>query len=532
MSEEIIINTEEEQTRIAILEGGTLAEFHVEDADNARTLGDIYLGRVRRIVPSIRAAFVDIGLFQDAFLPFADLDENLEVQLGYVQSDSPHLQANPPTLTTTEKGQRTRRRYGSPDLLRQGQPLLVQVVKEPFSTKGTQVSTRLALAGRFIVLIPIARFVAVSRRVGSRKERTRLRNVARGLRPNGFGIIVRTVAQGKSRHAIKTDLEHLLKRWHRVETSIAKADGVPQKVHADQGMTVSIVRDLFSSDYDRILVDTPQMYGRIRRYVQAIAPNLVQAVQLYKGARPIFEETGIQSSVDDVSSRKVDLESGGHLVIEETEAMHVIDVNSGTRRGKRVGKERYMLTTNLEAARMIVRQVRLRDLGGTIVVDFINMIDAKNCDRVYRVLKEGFASDRAATDIYPMTPLGLIQITRQRTRSAAKSPDDAEQSKGQAAVLSPRELVASMEAWLGTYHHNGSGRKLLLHVHPFTAAYLNRGFYNLRLQWWVRHGVRIVLKEEPGMQVMNYRFETFSKKALHHNGRKPSSHKTGEMLSV
>jgi len=212
--------------------------------------------------------------------------------------------------------------------------------------------------------------------------------------------------------------------------------------------------------------------------------------------------------------------------------MHVIDVNSGTRRGKTVGKERYVLTTNLEAAHMIVRQVRLRDLGGTIVVDFINMIDAKNCKRVYQVLKEGFASDRAATEIYPMTDLGLIQIARQRTRSGVKSPDEAEQSKEQIQALSPRELVASMEAWLGTYHHNGSGRKLLLHVHPFTAAYLNRGFYNLRLQWWVRHGVRIVLKEEPGMQVMNYRFETFSKKVMHHNGKEPSSHETGAMLSA
>ena len=513
MAKEIIINTTKKQTQIAIVEDGTLAEFHVESSTNARTMGDIYLGRVRSVVPTVKAAFVDIGFKHDAFLSFAQLDENLEAQLDYVKSGPPHLEKNPPQLVVSPRGERKRRRYGSPDLLKKGQRIMVQVVKEPYSTKGAAVTSRLAISGRFLVLIPMASFAAVSRKISSRKERLRLRSIARGLAHPAFGVIVRTVAEGRSKQTIKRDMELLLRRWRKVEERIAESSGKPHKVHSDQGMTVSIVRDLFSSDYDRILVDSPRMYHRLRRYVKAVAPHLKQSVRLYKGRRPIFHEAGIQSSIDEAQSKNIDLPSGGNIVIEQTEAMHVVDVNTGARRKKAKNAENNYLTTNLEAAEMIARQIRLRDLGGTIVVDFVNMREAKHRTRLFNILRAKLASDRASTEVFPMTDLGLIQIARERTRLGIRPADERDPQQ-----LSPRDLLRSIEARLGAWCHNGNNRKLMLRVHPFTAAYLDKGLYSHRRQWRLRHKVKVVLKEEPGMPVMSFSLGALPENGVHGNG--------------
>ncbi len=513
MAKEIIINAEKAQTQIAIVEDGTLAELHVEHATSERTVGDIYLGQIRRLVPSIKAAFVDIGQSQDAFLHYTDLDENLAQLLSYAQEEAPHLRDNPPQLAAPKPNRsarpgRKRRTHGSLDLLKKNQRILVQVVKEPISTKGTRVSTRVSLAGRFLVLVPVADLTAVSRKISSQKERRRLRTLVQQLRPAGFGIIVRTVARGKDRAALETDLKLLLKRWRQLEKQIAGTDKVPAKVHTDVNMVSSIIRDLFSNDYDRILVDEPRMHRNIQRYIQAVAPHLARVVKLHKDSRPIFQATELQSTIEDAFSQSVQLPSGGYLVIEQTEAMHVIDVNSGSgRQTRNMSHEAYALKVNLEAARAVARQTRLRDLGGIIVVDFIDMRDMKDRQKVFEVLKEGFQSDRAATKVLPMSDICLIQITRQRTRPSIKARDESASDEAlRNGHASPRDLVASMEAWLGA-HCNGSSGKLFLHVHPFTAAYLKRGVPSLWLQWQLRHKVRIVLKEKSRMNVMGYSFE-------------------------
>ena len=512
MAKEIIINSEKAQTQIAIVEDGALAELHVEHAEHARTVGNVYLGRIRRLVPSIKCAFVDIGQSQDAFLHFTDLDENLAQLLSYAQQSAPHLHASPPKLAApaprrkTPSGRR-RREYGSPNLLKVNQRVLVQVVKEPISTKGSRVSTRISLAGRFLVLLPMAGFTAVSRKIQSSKERRRLRTVVKRLRPEGFGIIVRTVATGKDRAALETDLKLLLGRWRQMEKQIARTEKIPARVHTDVNMVSSIIRDLFSNDYDRILVDEPRMHRNIQRYIQAVAPHLTRAVKLHRDRKPIFQATRLQDTIDDVFSQKVQLPSGGYLVIEQTEAMHVIDVNSGSRfRSRRLSGEDRALMVNLEAAAVVARQVRLRDLGGILVIDFIDLHEMKNRQKVFDALKKGFQADRSATRVLPMSEFGVVQITRQRTRpgiQARSRKANAETRRN--GRQAPEDLVVAVEYWLNKHREGTSGR-LVLQVHPFAAAFLKRGAVNLVFRWQIRYKVRIELEEVPGMDVMAFRF--------------------------
>ncbi len=476
MSKEIVINSEKEQTQIAIVENNDLVELFIENPEHARTLGDIYLGRVRRIMPSIQAAFVDIGQKQDAFLHFSDLADNLPEMLEFLEQDEPVVgaikphedgqkaiarrrkpkkaggkkkseeggaEAKPPVADAASRKrdaqERGRRRSMQRRLqkrseaeprkksqprrkvenleryLKRDQRVLVKIVKEPISNKGSRVSTDISLAGRFLVLVPLADYVAVSKKIGSYKERRRLRALARMLVPDGFGVIVRTVAEGRNAKALDTDLRLLLEKWRNLERRLAEHPKPPTIVHEDVNMVSSIIRDLFSDDYDRILVDDPRLFRNIKSYIQAIAPQMVPAVQLHKGKQPIFESAGIMKTVAQAFEHRVDLPTGGYLFIERTEAMHVVDVNSG-RSGKGMTQEENSLRVNLEAARILSKQIRLRDLGGIIVVDFIDLRHDRNRKKVYDELKREFRKDRAVTKVLPMSDFGLVQITRQRLR--------------------------------------------------------------------------------------------------------------------
>ena len=455
------------------------SRLFIENPEHARTLGDIYLGRVRRIMPSIQAAFVDIGQKQDAFLHFSDLADNLPEMLEFLEQDEPVVGAIKPhddgpkpiarrrrpkkgskpvvveasdeedgptvrqlrSLDTKERARRRsmqRRLQKRPDseprkksqprrkvenlerYLKRDQHLLVKIVKEPISNKGSRVSTDISLAGRFLVLVPLADYVAVSKKIGSYKERRRLRALARMLVPDGFGVIVRTVAEGRNAKALDTDLRLLLEKWRNLEQRLAEHPKPPALVHEDVNMVSSIIRDLFSDDYDRIIVDDPRLFRNIKSYIQAVAPQMVPAVQLHKGKQPIFEATGIMKTVEQAFEHRVDLPTGGYLFIERTEAMHVVDVNSG-RSGKGMTQEENSLRVNLEAARILARQIRLRDLGGIIVVDFIDLKHDKNKKKVYDELKREFRKDRAVTKLLPMSDFGLVQITRQRLRPSITS---------------------------------------------------------------------------------------------------------------
>jgi ribonuclease G len=430
MSKEIVVNVGETQTRIAIVEDGKLAELYIEDAENKRTIGNLYLGRIRKVMPSIQAAFVDIGQEQDAFLHFSDLADNLPYLIKYLDLDTPKVEA----IDVPPGGKDWDKRPS--DLLNRGQEILVQITKEPISNKGSRISTDLSLAGRFLVLVPLQNYVAVSRKITDEQERRRLKALAGSLVPDNFGVIVRTVAEDRDAKSLDKDLKLLMERWRRVENRLQSKPDAPALVHEDVDMASSIIRDQFSEEYDRLLVDHESLYHSIRSYVKAVAPGMISRVELHDGDEPVFEAADIQQGADRAFKDRVELPSGGYLFIEQTEAMHVVDVNSG-RSGKGKSQAENSLSVNLEAARVIARQIRLRDLGGIIVVDFIDLRGDKDKKKVYDELKKGFDDDRAITKVLPMSDFGLVEITRQRLRpsitttfsSANGSSDDGDTPK-------------------------------------------------------------------------------------------------------
>jgi ribonuclease G len=625
MGKEIVINTEQNQTRIAILEGGQLAELYYENPDNARTLGDICLARVRKVMPSIKAAFVDIGHKQDAFLHFSDLSDNVDDLISFLAMDKPAVagvtltsevprsrgkRRHPRTVkghdAATEeedserptekdsreraearKGRRSAQRRGKGDrpeeegseteaemedddrpeeradpeklarFLKRDQKILVKIVKEPISNKGSRVSTDISLAGRFLVLVPLANYVAVSKKISSYKERRRLRALAKSLLPDGFGVIVRTVAEDKNAKALYGDLQLLLEKWNRIEKKLQETPEPPATLHEDVNMVSSVMRDLFSEDYDRILMDDPRVYRNIKNYVQAIAPQMVPAVQLHKGKEPIFKVAGIDKDVTQSFESRVDLPSGGYLFIERTEAMFVVDVNSG-RSGRGMSQEENSLRVNLEAARVIARQLRLRDIGGIIVVDFIDLREDRNRKKVYDEIKKEFRKDRAVTKLLPMSDFGLIEITRQRLRpsytttfdappgpgvSAAEptakvngtvgggrerpqeksaQPENVSQQESESADagggsrrnrrrddrprLTPEDLVEKIEKWIAAYREEGKRQPVILRVHPFTAAFLTRKVPSHPTRWFMRYLVRVRLETDADMPPLAFRF--------------------------
>jgi len=409
MSKEIVFNVGKEQTRIAIVEDGKLVELYIENAEHKRTIGNLYLGQIRKVMPSIQAAFVDIGQEQDAFLHFSDLSDNLPYLLDFLGLETPKAEA-----IDVPKGKKDWDKRPS-DILNRGQTILVQVTKEPISNKGSRISTDISLAGRFLVLVPLQNYVAVSRKITDDEERRRLESLASSLVPDGVGVIVRTVAQDRDAKSLDKDMKLLMERWRRVENRLKDKPSPPELVHEDVDMASSIVRDEFSEEYDRIVVDHEGLYNSIQSYVRAVGPQLVDRVELHKGDQPVFESVGIQHGADRAFKDRVELPSGGYLFIEKTEAMHVVDVNSG-RSGKGKSQAENSLNVNLEAARVIARQIRLRDLGGIIVVDFIDLRDEDDKKKVYDEVKKGFEEDRAVTKVLPMSDFGLVEITRQRLR--------------------------------------------------------------------------------------------------------------------
>ena len=440
MSKEIVVNVAESQTRIAIVEDGKLAELYIENAENKRTIGNMCLGRIRKVMPSIQAAFVDIGQEQDAFLHFSDLSDNTPALLKFLKQDRPRVEdVDPPGGNGHSH-------------LRRGQEILVQITKEPISNKGSRISTDLSMAGRFLVLVPLQDYVAVSRKITDQKERRRLKALASSLMPEGFGVIVRTVAEGRDAKSLDKDLKLLMERWRRVEEKLKKVSA-PALVHEDVDMASSIIRDQFSEDYDRILVDHKPLFHSIRSYVRAVAPKMVDRVDHYDGSDPVFEAANIQAGADRAFRDRVELPSGGYLYIEQTEAMHVIDVNSG-RSGRGKSQSQNSLDVNLEAARVIVRQIRLRDLGGIIVVDFIDLRDEKDRKKVYDEIKKGFKDDRAVTKVLPMSDFGLVEITRQRLRpslttafssASGEVSEDEGESEDRSAVRRAERQIQRLE---------------------------------------------------------------------------------------
>ncbi len=494
MQKEIIINASIGETRIAILEDGKLVELFVEKPERERMVGDIYLGKVVNVVKGMRAAFVNIGQKQDAFLHFSDIGESFTTVSAIIDRDEEnHL---PQEFT--------------PDQIKVGQEILVQIIKEPISTKGSRLTTQISLPGRFCVLVPNSSMIGVSKKIESVKERKRLRKIARAIRPEGFGLIVRTVAEGRSEDVLKADVESLVKVWEKIEKKL-KGAKPPLLVYKDMGMTSSVIRDLFTSDVTKLVVDSKKLYKEITSYLKDVARSMVDSVELYNKKLPIFDYYGIESEIEKSLARKVWLKSGGYIIFDQTEALVAIDVNSGKFIGHR-DHEQNSLRINLEAAVEIARQLRLRDLGGIIVIDFIDMRDERNKRRLYEEFKRELAKDRAQANIAPISEFGLIEMTRERVRPSLlfTFSETCPTCRGLGRITAKSTILTKIERWLRRFRASAKDRTIRLVTHPEIKAYLTEGIRSpiRRLMW--HHKMLIDLQEDPNLEIDEFRF--FSKK--------------------
>ena len=466
MKREILINANPRETRVAILEDDQFVELLVDRPEARRMVGDIYYGKVEAVLPGIQAAFVDIGTEKSAFLHASDL--------VYPEDDEAGDEDEDDESDDDSNGKRGRDKVPAiQDVLKRGQDILVQVSKEPISTKGPRVTAQISLAGRFLVFMPFASRVGVSRKIGERAERQRLRELVQGvLPPDSGGVIVRTVGEDVTKETFEREVTTLINSWKRINRK-RRFMRAPSLVHRETGLTRGLIRDLFSSKIDSLTVDSKQVHNEIVEYLQGIAPELIDRVKLHEDPVPIFDKAEIETEIRDLFKRRCDLPSGGYLIIEPTEALVSIDVNSGRYTGKK-DPEKTILKTNIEAAREVARQIRLRDIGGIIVADFIDMETKANRDRVLQELRTILSRDRARTKAFAVSDLGLIEMTRQRVRqSHLQSMTEAcPTCHGTGRVFTPEAIVRRVERSVRRMALEGKKDNLVVRVHPEVATYV------------------------------------------------------------
>src|SRR5688572_14842474 len=507
MNKELIINAAPQGVEIALLEDRKLVELHSEKTDARFAVGDLYLGKVKKLIPGLNAAFVEVGFEKDAFLHYTDLSPYARSLLKFTQlaitDNSPggldfgKFEVEPEIIKT-----------GKINEVLGGKPnILVQILKEPIAAKGPRLSCEISLPGRFIVITPFNNIVAVSRKIHSSEERKRLQKIVEAIKPKNFGVIVRTAAEGKNTAELHEDLAALVVTWQAIQNNL-KGAVAPAKILSEQTKTTSILRDLLNEDFNRVVVNDRNIYNDTRNYIQRIAPEKADIVSYYHNGLPIFDQYGITKQVKAAFGKTVNLPSGAYLIIEHTEALHVIDVNSGY---KSVGnnQEQNALETNLEAAAEISRQLRLRDLGGIIVVDFIDMKLPDNKRKLMESMEEFMKPDRAKHAVLPISKFGLMQITRQRMKPEVNintqevCPSCAGTGKITSTLLLEDEIEKNL-SYLLTHQH----KDLILVVHPIMHAYLTKGRWFSSKQWlWRRkYGRKINIRENTNYHLTEFHF--------------------------
>ncbi len=492
MKREILISAGQRETRAAILEDDQLVELMIDRPEARRMVGDIYLGRVEAVLPGIQAAFVDIGTEKSAFLHASDVvyEEDGDRDLDEELEDDDE-----------EDDARRKRRAKAPpiqDVLKRGQDILVQVSKEPISTKGPRVTAQISLAGRFLVYMPFASRVGVSRKIGDRAERARLRDQVKAVVPeDSGGVIVRTVGEDVTQETFSRELTTLINQWKRIrkKTTFMRA---PSLVHRETSLTRGIIRDLFSTKVDKLTVDSKQYFNEIIEYLKGIAPELRNRVHLYDQPQPLFDKAGIEGEMRELFKRRCDLPSGGYLIIEQTEALVSVDVNSGRYTGKK-DPEKTILRTNVEAAREVARQLRLRDIGGIIVCDFIDMDTKSNRDKVLQELRTSLSRDRARTKAFSVSELGLIEMTRQRVRQShlQQMTEPCPMCAGTGRVFTPETTVRRVERAVRRVAVAGRKDNLLIRLHPEVALYVLQEERDLVRQLEKAVGFSLELRDDP-----------------------------------
>lgn len=494
MKREILISATQREIRVAIIEDEQLVELQVDRPENKRMVGDIYLGKVEAVLPGIQAAFVNIGTEKAAFLHNSDLvydeggdddddDEGDDEESGGEDAaDAAEAEASGESPSEPKKkggrGRGGRRRRKDPpkieDVLKRGQSIVVQVSKEPISTKGPRVTAQVSLAGRFLVFMPFASRVGVSRKIGVRAERQRLREQVQSVLPKDKGgVIVRTVGEDVTQETFTRELQTLIGQWDKINKKQKFVGSPPKLLHRETSLTRGIIRDLFSTKVDRLTVDSKQVYNEIVEYLKGIAPELIDRVQLYEDRVPLFDKEGVETEIRDLFKRRCDLPSGGYLIIEPTEALVSIDVNSGRFTGKK-DPEKTVTKTNMEAAKEIARQLRLRDVGGIVVCDFIDMETKANRDRVLQELRTHLGRDRARTKAYAVSDLGLIEMTRQRVRQSHfhAMTEPCPTCQGTGRVFTAETIVRRMERAVRRLASEGRRDPIVIKFPPDVAFYV------------------------------------------------------------
>jgi ribonuclease G len=493
MKREILINAAPRETRVAIIEDDQLVELLVDRPEARRMVGDIYLGRVEAVLPGIQAAFVDIGTEKSAFLHASDL--------VYPEDEEPEEAEEADEDEDEDSPAASRRRAKAPniqDVLKKGQDIVVQVSKEPISTKGPRVTAQVSLAGRFLVFMPFASRVGVSRKIGERAERQRLRELVQSVLPdNAGGVIVRTVGEDVTEDTFKRELSTLINQWKRItkKTHFVRA---PSLIHRETNLTRGLIRDLFSEKVESVTVDSRQVHNEIIEYLRGIAPDLIDRIVLYEEPIPLFDKAEIEPEIRDLFKRRCELPSGGYLIIEPTEALVSVDVNSGRYTGKK-DPEKTILKTNVEAAREVARQIRLRDIGGIIVCDFIDMESKQNRDRVLQELRTHLGRDRARTKAFQVSELGLIEMTRQRVRQShlQNMTESCPTCHGTGRVFTAETIIRRVERSVKRMAVEGRKDHLVVRLHPDVAMYVLEQEHDLlkKLEKQVSFGLE--LRDDP-----------------------------------
>jgi ribonuclease G len=508
LSNELIISSAPKGYRIALLQDNRLAEFHYEESGSSFVVGEVYLGIVKKVSPGLNAAFVDIGYEKDAFLHYLDLGPQVNSLNKF--SKAIQTQKNASYKLSNFRNEPDIDKLGKIDqVLTKGQQILVQVVKEPISSKGPRLSCEISLPGRYVVLVPFSNAISISKKIVEKEERQRLLKLVQSIKQNNFGVIIRTVAANKDAAELEKDLRTLISNWEEGMKNLRIASP-KDKIIGEMSKASALLRDVLNENFDSVTVDSREVYDEIRSYILSVEPDKENLLKLYQGKTKIFEARNVEKQLKLLFGKTVSLHSGGYLVIEHTEALHVIDVNSGSSANKadNANQETTALNVNKEAVKEIARQLRLRDLGGIICIDFIDMKNLDNRKVIYDLMKEEMSAERAKHTVLPLSKFGIMQITRQRVRPdiAVSTQEVCPTCQGSGSISSSLNIGETIENNLDFILRKQNETGVTLAVHPYLHAYFTNGLISRRLQWLMKYKRWVNLEIDSSLGILDYQF--------------------------
>ncbi|MDE6460769.1 MAG: Rne/Rng family ribonuclease [Paramuribaculum sp.] len=505
MQSELIVDVQPKEVSIALLEDSRLVSLQKESRSIAYAVGDIYLAKVKKLMPGLNAAFVNVGYEKDAFLHYLDLGSRFSSYSSFLNTaltDKKHV----PSLSKMKLEPEIDKHGSIADIISPGQELMVQIVKEPISSKGPRLTTEITLTGRYLVLIPFGDKISISQKIKTTEEKFRLRQLVESIRPKNFGVIIRTSAEGKRVAELNHEMKTLLQCWEDTVARAQKATA-PALIFEEESRIVGVLRDVFNPSFENIYVNDSDIYSQISKYVSLIAPEKKDIVKLYDKETPIFDNFNITRQIKSSFGKTVSFKSGAYIIIEHTEALHVIDVNSGNRSKAANDQESNALDVNIRAADEIARQLRLRDMGGIIVIDFIDMAKAEHRQKLYEHMKEIMANDRARHNILPLSKFGLMQITRQRVRPALDivTAEECPSCYGKGIVQPSLLFTDTLKEKIEYLVHDLKVNDFIMYVHPYVNAYLKKGLFSQYLRWRLALGRKFKILPDQSLAYLEYR---------------------------